>query len=108
MTTLRVMKCTSSVEPEESKRRMIGISTGCRFPGWLMMESNTFSAARLHAWTRSRLPLVIPCSVVTHSSSHCLAIATSCGNSHGRCAPPSAAKNCSRSISVLAIAKAMR
>ena len=63
-----------------------------------MIEENTFSAALAPAWVRSRWPFVTPASVVTHSSSHCRVMSTSCGNSQGRCAPPSAAKNSSRSI----------
>ena len=49
MTTLRVMNRTSSVDPMGSNRRMIGISTGCLLPGYLMIEEKTFSAARAPA-----------------------------------------------------------
>ena len=57
MTTLRVTKCTSSVEPEESKRRRIGSSTGCRLPGCRTIESNTFSAASLHGLGEQQVTL---------------------------------------------------
>ena len=89
-----------------SKRRTIGITSGARrFPSRTMESEHLLRSAARRPGRASGTPTVTPASVVTHSSSHCLLIATSRGKSHGR-STPSIGGEAARSTSVLASANA--